>query len=371
MARTLGAAWAGASLLEQASLVATQARAQARTDLPVLFDIDKVADGVYAAIARGRTILNSNAVVFENANDLLIVDAHAAPSAVYSLVAQIRREITPKPVRYVVSTHLHGDHTQGLPAYRTAAPGATLISTSSTRDRMAAAGAGRFKGVADGASRTLAGFQDQLAKTNVPAEKAYWQEMISQARSFIEEMKDLPNELPDMTVDDHLTIHDKAHELQIMFRGRGHTAGDLFVYCPEKKVIATGDMVHSFFPSMSDCYPLEWPVTVRAVGGLPFTKILGGHGGWQQTPERLPHWCGYLDELVEVVTRAKKQGMPLERLLETATPETLKSLDQGGYRDFLAAQVKKYDFRVQLNTPAEVVARYVRENLTAVFRKLA
>src|ERR1043166_5663909 len=114
----LGAAWASASLLERSAFVAARARAQSNQPLPVLFDIEKTAEGIYAAVARGRALINSNAAIFENEKDLLIVDAHSAPSAVFALVAQIRREITQKPVRYVVSTHVHGDHTQGLAGER-------------------------------------------------------------------------------------------------------------------------------------------------------------------------------------------------------------------------------------------------------------
>ena len=370
LARTLGGAWLGASFLERASLLAADARAQSNQPLPVLFDIEKVADGVYGAIARGRALINSNSVIFENTNDLLVVDAQAAPSAVHALVAQIRREITPKPVRYVVATHLHGDHTQGLIAHRQLEPQVNIISSTSTWDRLSATGASRLKSATDTAERSLANFQEQLSTAKTADEKAYWQEMISQTRAFVEETRNLPLELPDVTVDDHLVIHDRAHEIRVFFRGRGHTAGDLFVFCPQKKTIATGDMLHSFFPFIGDGYPSEWPATLRLVGELPFDKVVGGHGGVQQTPVRLGHWCAYLEELGEIVTRARQQGTPLDRLLETVTPASLKSLDQGGYRDFLASQVKKYDFRVHLNTPAEVVTRYVRENLTAVFRNL-
>ena len=99
----------------------------------MLFEIEKVADGVYAAVAIGRALINCNAAIFENADHLLIVDAHSAPSAVYALVAQIRREVTQKPVRYVVATHIHGDHTQGLPAYKSMAPDVGIIACAKTR----------------------------------------------------------------------------------------------------------------------------------------------------------------------------------------------------------------------------------------------
>jgi hypothetical protein len=59
--RTLGACWTGAALMEQAVFRANLARAQAVNGLPTLFDIEKVANGIYAAIARPETLLNCNA----------------------------------------------------------------------------------------------------------------------------------------------------------------------------------------------------------------------------------------------------------------------------------------------------------------------
>ena len=66
LARMLGGAWAAASLLERAALVAARARAQSKETLPVLFDIETVAEGIYAAVARGRALINSNAAIFES-----------------------------------------------------------------------------------------------------------------------------------------------------------------------------------------------------------------------------------------------------------------------------------------------------------------
>jgi glyoxylase-like metal-dependent hydrolase (beta-lactamase superfamily II) len=133
--RTLGACWTGAALMEQAVFRANHARAQAVDGLPTLFDIEKVADGIYAAIARPETLLNCNAAIFENSADLLIVDTHSKPSAVTALVSQIRREITKKPVRYVVNSHFHWDHTQGTAAYRKIAPHADVVASEASRNR--------------------------------------------------------------------------------------------------------------------------------------------------------------------------------------------------------------------------------------------
>ena len=80
------------------------------TDGPQLFDIERVAEGVYCALARAQAEINSNAAIFVNSRDVLVVDTHSKPSAAASLIAQIKKEITPHPVRYVVNTHFHWDH---------------------------------------------------------------------------------------------------------------------------------------------------------------------------------------------------------------------------------------------------------------------
>ena len=79
--RVVGSALAGASALELGFHRAAWARALAPSASAKLFDIEKVADGVYAAIARAQAAINSNAAIFVNSEDVLVVDAHSKPSA--------------------------------------------------------------------------------------------------------------------------------------------------------------------------------------------------------------------------------------------------------------------------------------------------
>jgi hypothetical protein len=82
-----------------------------------LFDLKLVADGIYGAIAKPTAMLNCNAAVVVNRDHVLVVDTHSKPSAAKALIRQIRDEITELPVRYVVDSHLHGDHAMGNEAY--------------------------------------------------------------------------------------------------------------------------------------------------------------------------------------------------------------------------------------------------------------
>jgi glyoxylase-like metal-dependent hydrolase (beta-lactamase superfamily II) len=369
LARTLGASWLGASLMEQAVLRAAQVRAEAHSaPQPTLFDIEKVADGVYAALARPQPQVNCNAVIFENANDVLIVDAHSKSSAVTALAAQIRKQITPKPVRYVVNTHFHWDHTQGNPTYRRIAPHADIVASTTTRNLIADLGAVRCKATVEQASASLDGYRKRLASAKTAQEKQYYQMMVSGSTAFIAEMKDYVPELPNITFENALVLHDKAHELHLVFRGRGHTAGDIVVFCPQKKVIATGDLLHGWLPNIADGYPREWPPTLNTLTEFSFDHAAGGHGGVQGR-QIVGQMAGYIRELTEAVDAGKRRGQTAQEIQAALTPARLKSLG-GGYGEFVQGQMKRFNIDTMVTPPAQVVADGVKGNIADIFQRL-
>jgi cyclase len=369
LAQTLGASWLGASVMEKALLLAAQVRAEAQSaPQPILFDIEKLADGVYAALAHPQAQINCNAVIFENANDLLIVDAHSKSSAVAALAAQIRKQITTKPVRYVVNTHFHWDHTQGNPTYRKIAPHADIISSTTTRNLIAELGATRCKATVEQASASLEGYRQKLASAKTQREKQYYQMMVSGSTAFIAEMKDYVLELPNITFDDALVLHDKAHELRLAFRGRGHTAGDIVLFCPQKKVIATGDLLHGWLPNYMDGYPKDWPHTLDVLAEFPFERAGCGHGG-PQSRDIIGRMGGYMRELNEAVDAGKRRGQTLQELQAALTPATLKSLG-GGYGEALQEQMKRFSINTMIISPAQALAQGIRGNIADVYRLL-
>src|SRR6188472_3410797 len=71
-----------------------------------------VAPGVYSAIGNGTIETRSSNMVIVNTDDVFLVDTNITPEATRRLIADIKT-ITDKPVRYVVNTHWHYDHTNG------------------------------------------------------------------------------------------------------------------------------------------------------------------------------------------------------------------------------------------------------------------
>ncbi len=370
---TLGACWTGASLLEQSVLRAAQARGQAAPGLPKLFDITKIGEGVYSAIAKPRTIINCNAVIFEQSDGLLIVDTHSKPSAAVSLVSQIRSEVSTKPVRHIVNSHFHWDHSQGNSAYRRIAPQADLVASEPTRRLIAELGPQRLQASVEEAKKNLDGYKSALGSAKTAEEKAFYQNEISQANEFIREMQNVKPELPNVTFSEDLILHDKTHELYLAFRGRGHTAGDVVVFSPRTKVVATGDLLHGFLPFLTDSYPTEWPRTLLKVAELDFTQVAGGHGGVQQGKARLYQKGTFVEELTERVLSARGKKQTVEQQRASITVDTLKSLSRDGYGDFLRESYSRY---AQVPPPmrsADMVAVNLRNGIadinTALDRK--
>ncbi|MFY9570486.1 MAG: MBL fold metallo-hydrolase [Blastocatellia bacterium] len=76
------------------------------------FQLIKVADGVYAAIARPGGLASGNAGFIVGDGGVLVVDTFFAPIAVEELLTEISK-LTQQPIKYAVNTHYHLDHTGG------------------------------------------------------------------------------------------------------------------------------------------------------------------------------------------------------------------------------------------------------------------
>jgi glyoxylase-like metal-dependent hydrolase (beta-lactamase superfamily II) len=112
--------------------------------------------------------------------------------------------------------------------------------------------------------------------------------------AFQREMQNFKPLLPTLTFDKTYVIKDKAHDLHVDFHGRAHTAGDVVVFCPRKRVVATGDMVLATLPFPGDSFPKEWPKTIDSVSALPFDYVAGGHGALQHGRQRMHEYRTHL-----------------------------------------------------------------------------
>jgi cyclase len=331
----MGGALTGASILELAYHRAAWARAAAPAADTNLFDLQKAADGVYFALARPQTTINCNAAIFVRSKDVVVVDAHSKPSAAASLIAQIRREITTKPVRYVINTHFHWDHTQGNHAYRQTGEKVDFIATAATKQLMSEFAVVRMKASLDAVPKQIDEMQARAARSSSDAEKGFCAEQIRQLKAYQAELKDYTLELPTITFDDSYLLRDAAFELHLEFHGHAHTAGDVFVFCPQQRAVATGDASHGWLPFIADGFPHLWPGTIDKVMRADFKYVLGGHGPMQSDRIVMVNQRNYIEELTGKVQEGRKAGLPVEEMQKRFTVASLRSLQSNGYESFL------------------------------------
>jgi cyclase len=262
-----------------------------------LFELQPIADGVYAALAKPREPINCNAAVIVYDEGVLVVDTHSRPSSAQALIRQIRT-VTDKPVRYAVNTHFHWDHAQGNRAYPVAFPKqVAIVASEATRENLRLLGMQRVKDQIASAPKQIEFLNKRLADEKDPAAQATVKDLLRQQEEYLAEMKSLELTLPDLTFDKSLILHRPERDIVLLFLGRGHTSGDVVAWLPKQRVVATGDLLHGWMPFMGDSYPPEWVATLDALDKLDFDHIIGGHGS-VKPKSHLRFFRNYIADLI-------------------------------------------------------------------------
>jgi glyoxylase-like metal-dependent hydrolase (beta-lactamase superfamily II) len=284
-----------------------------------LFDVKPVAPGVYAAIAKATFRTNCNSAIVILDDGVLVVDAQSKPSAAQALIADIKH-ITDKPVKYVVLTHFHGDHTQGTEAYVKAWPAVEIVATAATRDGIQQRGVARLNREFITVPQQIEKLKADLQKNNDPNEKARIQKNLDQAGAYLQEVKQIRIVLPTLIVQQSLTLQRKSGTVEILAVGKAHTDGDLIVYLPSEKVLITGDVVHAAQPITKDGYFSDWIQAIDTAGKLDFDSVIGGHGDVFRGKTTLQLWKQYFNELLIETAHSYASGESLDGARKRLVP---------------------------------------------------
>jgi glyoxylase-like metal-dependent hydrolase (beta-lactamase superfamily II) len=274
-----------ARILAIAALIAVAGPATAE-DSPLPFTLKQLAPGVYAAIDGPEHKAGSNAGFVIGDGGVLVVDALFTPDAARALVAEIRR-LTPKPIRYVVNTHYHADHTGGDQVLRDA--GAIIIAHKNVRGWVR--------------TNNIALFGDRITP---------------ELKSRIEALP-----LPDLVTDKDLIIWLGARRI-VVRTVLGHTGGDLVVAVPDAHVLFTGDLLwRKVAPNLIDGSVAEWAATDAHFAAMPDaarTTYVPGHGDVANVQD-VADFRAYLLDLRRLVAEGRLAGFKDEALAQAVTPK--------------------------------------------------
>jgi glyoxylase-like metal-dependent hydrolase (beta-lactamase superfamily II) len=281
------------------------------------FDFRRVADGVHVAVAAPAYKVNSNTAIIESDDGAVIVDTHSKPSAARVIVDRLR-DLTARPVRYVVNTHFHWDHWHGNEVYPAAYPGAEIITNQLTREAMVNKGLKRIQDHVRQVPAEIARLRAELAAAATTEQRARLQGDLRLAEAYLAEVTALRPALPTMAFERTMKLYRRDREIHLLYLGRAHTEGDVFVYLPREKVVITGDAVIGWTPFMGDGYPEDWVTTLDRLAELDWDTLIMGHGepagrDWLRT------FRGYIRDMVLAVREEAATGASLDEVKQRVT----------------------------------------------------
>jgi len=248
--------------------------------------VRKLADGVYLILhpIAPDHFTESNTVVVIGDTAVLVVDSCYLPSSARDDIAQIR-EWTDKPVRYLLNTHWHNDHTQGNAIYADTFPAINIVAQSETAKLIPI----RVPAYLAEYSTRMERFKQEIATKKDPGGRPLTQPEIDDLKVAVSggeeaskvvsaEFRNLRVKAPDLAFDRELDVDLGNRQVQLKFLGRGNTAGDAVAYLPKEKILVAGDLVDSPIPFLYGGFPIEQIETLKQMNALDFDTLIPGHG---------------------------------------------------------------------------------------------
>lgn len=211
--------------------------------------LTKLADEVYAYVgetdASPSHSFAANAGIVIGRDGVLVVDTLVSAKEGARFLADIR-QVTDKPIRYVVNTHTHLDHAFGNGVF--VRQGATVIAQEADRQLLARVGAA-----------TLANIGNFGLKP--------------------EEMSGTEIVLPTISFSERMAIDLGGVTVELLRVAPSHTPGSLVVLVPERKLLFAGDILFTdFHPFLADGDLAGWDKSLEALMALDIEGIVPGHG---------------------------------------------------------------------------------------------
>ncbi|PYS78976.1 MAG: hypothetical protein DMF70_13910 [Acidobacteria bacterium] len=272
------------------------------------FQLIKVADGVYAAIAKSGGLASGNAGFVIGDDGVLVFDTFFTPAAIEELITEIQT-LTKLPIKFAVNSHYHLDHTggnqvliaRGVPIIAHD----NLIKWQTTKNK-------RFLPAPEELQKRRADAAKQLSET--PEDQKDKRAPLERQIRRLDAMMTIKLVNPTVTFGSG-TVHLYLGKREVILSTLpGHTGGDVFAYVPDANVVFTGDLGWSkTLPNLVDATVNDWiPTLDRITSQYPTAKFIPGHGNVAEAAE-IKDFRDYLDDLRTRVKQGIADGLTVDQ----------------------------------------------------------
>lgn len=321
---------------------------------PFEIQFRKVRDDIYVGYRPFplRVPVHGNITIIINDTDVVVVDSGLTPLSAERVIAQIRK-LTDKPVRYLINTHNHGDHTFGNQAFVKAFPGSEIIARQETRESLIGDDLNFVKNYPQTRATRVKTAEENIARLKAEAApgnqrvishlEQYWHHDIDRLQAEYGRFVATP---PTLIVSENLRLHRGSRTIDILHLGAGDTPADLIVYLPQERVVCTGDMVVHPIPYGYSQQPLVWLKTLGKLSELDFEYLIPGHGEVQNGKAYLLKLMSLLQSVQTQVKAGIDAGLDVEA--------TRKRVDLSKFEDEFAGDdpIHRYYFLRYFSNPS-------------------
>jgi glyoxylase-like metal-dependent hydrolase (beta-lactamase superfamily II) len=271
----------------------------------------ELAPGVWAAIRSDPFELpqEGNAVFVVTEQGVVLFDAGGSPAMGEAIVAKVR-SVTSQPITHVVLSHWHGDHMRGLQSIQAAFPDVRILAHPHARDMIAATQDRWLKRRVTMAPNVRKAVQGALSKgvdlagrPLIPPERAWLERGLEVCDQLDRENRLTTYVVPNETIDERLALRLGGREIRFLRLGNAHTAGDLILWLPRERIVATGDVVTAPIPLMPSAWVGDYPDVLARIEALGFRTLVPGHGAVQSDASCLD----LMSETVRIVAAQMKE----------------------------------------------------------------
>ena len=292
----------------------------------------EVAPGIYAALQSPAQRFNdSNSVLILRQHDVVVVDSQASAQGVRDLITALRK-LTDKPVRYLINTHWHGDHTDGNVLWQEAYEGLEVVGHRTLREDIPGrAEPYRREQIRQAAERIhqaelrLEQGVDRAGEPLGEEGRSALGAAIEAAKQRLEDLRAIQTLAPTLTYDGELVLRNGGREIHLL-HAVAHSRGDTVIFLPKEKILIAGDLLDEM-PYGGHGYPSSWVATLEHLETLDFTHIIPGHGGVLEGKE-------HLKALRDFLQAVRGQVAPIA--IDKSLDEVQEAIDLSLFRERLA-----------------------------------
>ena len=285
------------------------------------FQLIKVADGVYAAIAKPGGLASGNAGFVIGDDGVLIFDTFFSPAVLEELIGEIQA-LTKLPIKFAVNSHYHLDHTGGNQVL--AARGVPIFARDNVLKWQTTKNK-RFLPAAAELQKRRGDAVKQLSDT--PADQTDKRTQFERQISRYDALAAITLTNPTATFSSGLVRLYLGKREVVLATLPGHTGGDVFAYVPDANVVFTGDLGWSrTLPNLVDATVSDWvPTLDQILTQYPTAMFVPGHGNVAAASE-ISNFRDYLADLKVRVKQAIAEGLTVDQAKEQLKlPEKYKS----------------------------------------------